>query len=120
MLLIGSANVINAHQNATNGVDVTLECQRKKPVTNGNPVPKSPVVVPYAYLDGHTFYIDSIGCDSDIVLTDGNGTVVYSTLISNGTTSVSLPSTLEGTFEISIIPEDGIYYFYGMIELYNF
>lgn len=116
MLLIGSANVTNAYQ----GIDlpaITLQARIKKPLTNGLPFPKNPITIPEVYLDDHTLYIDNIGDDSTIELTDENDDVVYSVFVTNGTTTVVLPSTLTGIYELSIIPETGDYYFSGEIEL---
>ena len=116
MLLIGSANVTNAYQ----GIDlptITLQVRIKKPLTNGLPFPKNPITIPEVYLDDHTLYIDNIGDDSTIELTDENDDVVYSVFVTNGTTTVVLPSTLTGIYELSIIPETGDFYFSGEIEL---
>ncbi len=45
-----------------------------------------------------------------------NDNVVYSTVIATGTTSLVIPSTLSGEYEIQII--QGNISFYGYIELY--
>lgn len=115
LLLVGSAIVTKAHQEESIKFKVELTVQYDKPVTNGNPVPKSPVAPPDVYLDDHTLYIDNIGGDCTVQLTDGTDTVVYSVYVTYGTTSVILPSTLIGTYGLSIIPDDGAYYFYGEI-----
>ena len=118
LLLIGSANVTSAQQMEQNNLPkITFQVQIKKPINGGNPVPKSPVTPPDVYLDDHTLYIDSIGSDSTIQLTDDTETVVYSVYVPDGTTTVVLPSTLTGDFELSVIPDDGIYYFCGDITL---
>ncbi|MBQ4392270.1 MAG: hypothetical protein II826_04060 [Prevotella sp.] len=115
-LLIASANVTNAYQEI-NLPAITLQLRIKKPVGGGLPFPKNPVTIPEVYLDDHTLYVDNIGDDATIELTDENETVVYSVFVTNGTTTVVLPSTLTGIYELSIIPETGDYYFSGEIEL---
>ena len=44
-----------------------------------------------------------------------DGTIVYSTCVSSGTTSVILPSTLTGDYEFRLVADT--YYYYGYIEL---
>lgn len=78
LLLVGSAIVTKAHQEESIRFKVELTVQYDKPVTNGNPVPKSPVTPPDVYLDDHTLYIDNIGGDCTVQLTDDTDTVVYS------------------------------------------
>ncbi len=80
-------------------------------------MPKNPVVIPEVYLDDHTLYIENIGDAATIELTDGNGIVVYSTYVSASTTAVILPSTLSGVYDLRIIPDTGIYEFYGVVNL---
>ena len=115
LLLVGSTIVTKAHQEESIRIKVELSVQNEKPITNGNPVPKSPVTPPDVYLDDHTLYIDNIGGNCTVQLTDDTDTVVYSVYVTYGTTSVILPSTLTGTYGLSIIPDDGAYYFYGEI-----
>lgn len=116
LLLIGSANVTYAYQ----GIDlpaITLQARIKKPLTNGLPFPKNPITIPEVYLDDHTLYIENIGDAATIELTDGNGIVVYSAYVSASTTAVILPSTLSGVYDLRIIPDTGIYEFYGVVNL---
>lgn len=117
LLLIGITCVSNARQEEFIWPKISFEVAIKKPVTVGNPLPRNPVTTPDVYLDDHTLYIDSIGYDSTIQLTDETGTIVYSISVSEGTTLVVLPSTLTGTYGLSLIPETGNYFFYGEISL---
>ena len=80
-----------------------------------NPKPKSPVVEPTVYLDGYelTFETPCDGCVLQLV--DEDDEVVYTIIIPAGTTTLALPSYLEGTFELQII--DGEWMFYADIEL---
>lgn len=115
LLLIGSSIVTKAHQESI--IKVELRVQNDKPITNGIPVPKSPVIPPDVYLDDHTLYIGCIVDDFTIQLIDDTNAVVYSAFVLNGTTTIVLPSTLTGEYELSIIPNNGIYYFNGDITL---
>jgi len=81
---------------------------------NGNK-PKSPVIAPTVYIDGYALTFDT-PCDGcTLQLVDEDNDVVYSIVIPVGTTTLYLPSYLEGTFELQII--DGDWLFYGEIEL---
>ena len=80
---------------------------------NGNH--KSPVLAPTVYIDGYELTFDT-PCDGcTLQLVDEDNDVVYSILIPVGTTTLYLPSYLEGTFELQIIC--GEWLFYGEIEL---
>jgi len=80
-----------------------------------NPKPKSPVVAPTVYIDGNVLTFET-SCDGCVLqLVDENDDVVYTTIIPAGTTTLALPSDLEGTFELQII--DGEWMFYADIEL---
>lgn len=84
-----------------------------KPTKPGNP--KSPVLAPTVYIDGNVLTFDT-PCDGCVLqLVDENDDVVYSIIIPAGTTTLTLPSDLEGTYELQII--DGEWMFYSDIEL---
>ena len=83
----------------------------------GNPLPKSPVISPVVAQSGHTLYLYS-GCDdTTLVLLDEDDEVVYTTGISEGTTQLVLPNSIQGTYELRI--QRGQYIFYTEIELCN-
>ena len=50
-------------------------------------------------------------------LRDGSDTLVYSTDVPAGTTTVVLPSTLSGEYELRLIPFSATYYYRGYIIL---
>ena len=76
---------------------------------------KSPVLAPTVYIDGNVLTFET-PCDGCVLqLVDENDDVVYTTIIPAGTTTLTLPSDLEGTFELQII--DGEWMFYADIEL---
>ena len=76
---------------------------------------KSPITIPDISLENHTlyFYTPCDGCT--LRLLDENENVVFSTVITTGATSLVLPSTLSGEYEIQII--QGNICFYGYIDL---
>lgn len=89
--------------------------QYDDPISGNDGQDKSPVTIPEIGLENHTlyFYTPCDGCT--LRLLDENDNVVYSTVIATGTTSLVLPSTLSGEYEIQII--QGNICFYGYINL---
>ena len=79
------------------------------------PNPKSPVQMPTIVQDGYTLYIISGCAGATLILRDEYETEVYSTLITDETDEITLPSTLSGTYEIRLIR--GSITFGGEIEL---
>lgn len=97
------------------GEEIDFEVGIVDPTENHEPFHKGPVLVPSVSLDGYTLYF-ATSCDGcTLCLLDENDTVVYSTVIPTGTTSLVLPSYLSGEYEIQIIR--GNYCFYGYIIL---
>ena len=76
---------------------------------------KNPISIPDIGLENHTLYFYTPCDDCTLRLLDENDIVVYSTVIVTGTTSLVLPSTLSGEYEIQII--QGNICFYGYIDL---
>lgn len=97
------------------GLPIPFQAGRINP-TRPLPKPhKSPVVEPTVYIDGNVLTFET-PCDGCVLqLVDENDDVVYTTIIPAGTTTLTLPSDLEGTFELQII--DGEWMFYADIEL---
>lgn len=94
---------------------VGVDLQYVDPDDGDDGLHKSPVTIPEIGLEDHTlyFYTPCDGCT--LRLLDENDNVVYSTVITTGTTSLVLPSTLSGEYEIQII--QGNICFYGYINL---
>ena len=85
------------------------------PTSGYEPYEKGPVLVPSVSIEDYTLYFTT-PCDGcTLRLLDENDVVVYSTVISAGTTSLVLPSYLSGEYEIQIIR--GNICFYGYITL---
>lgn len=94
---------------------IVLEVGIEDPEHGDSSQQKTPITVPGISLEDHTlyFYTPCDGCT--LRLLDENDNVVYSTVIATGTTSLVLPSTLSGEYEIQII--QGNICFYGYINL---
>lgn len=94
---------------------IVLEVGIEDPEHGDSSQQKTPITVPDISLEDHTlyFYTPCDGCT--LRLLDENDNVVYSTVIATGTTSLVLPSTLSGEYEIQII--QGNICFYGYINL---
>ena len=80
------------------------------PTEPGSHNPKSPVLAPTVYIEGNVLTFET-PCDGCVLqLVDENDDVVYTTIIPAGTTSLILPSTLEGTYELQIIRDNWLFY----------
>ena len=95
--------------------EISLQVRFDDPTNGHEPFPKSPIKKPTISLNDHTLYFNTPcdGCTLNIV--DGNGVVAYTTVIPTGTTSLVLPTTLSGEYELQII--SGNYCFWGIITL---
>ena len=92
------------------GLHITFQRGYIKPTKPGTPNPKSPVLAPTVYIDGNVLTFET-PCDGCVLqLVDENEDVVYTTIIPAGTTTLVLPATLEGTYELQIIDGDTLYY----------
>ncbi len=76
--------------------------------------PRSPIVIPEAYLDGYILTFDASCIGIPLTLVDEEENIVYTTIIGN-TGIVELPDTLSGIFELQIVR--GSITFVGEIEL---
>ncbi len=96
-------------------IEVPLEVGYIDPSYDQDNPQKTPVLVPEIYIEGYTLYFVTPcdGCQLRIV--DEFDNVVYSTVIPTGATSLVLPSSLSGNYELQIV--SGIYCFYGDITL---
>lgn len=78
------------------------------------PFPRGPVLLPTVYIDGNTLsFEDLFGWHVLQIIQDD--TVVYSTLVPAGVSSVILPSNLSGDCEFRLVADT--YYYYGYISL---
>lgn len=71
----------------------------------------------YITQDDYVLTLPAFDYDYTLVLFDEEGIVVYSADYSAGTTTVTLPSTLSGEFELRLVPYAATYYYRGYMEL---
>ena len=95
--------------------EIPLEATYIDPTHDQGDPHRGPVLVPEVSIEGYTLFFGT-PCDGSVLrLLDEDGYVVYSTVIPTGTTTLPLPTTLSGDYELQII-RDG-WCFYGWIEL---
>ena len=95
--------------------DVPLETGIVDPSDPHDNPQREPVKVPEVSIEDYTLYFNT-PCDGYVLrLVDEFDSVVYSTVIPVGATSLVLPSYLSGTYELQIVA--GISCFYGDITL---
>ena len=102
--------------NATNPWEIDFHVTIIDPNDDGEGH-RGPIQPPTASLDGYTFTI--IGAHPDflvrIVDVEDEDDVIYQTLMPAATSSIILPSTLSGDYQIQLIWD--IWMFYGLITL---
>ena len=96
--------------NPGNGKPVPLTVKTTTPESELNPLPKSPIQIPEVYLDGNTLSFDAAIEGCEVRLLDENEDVVFSDFIEENQTSLLLPTTLTGTFELQIVRGNIIFY----------
>lgn len=107
-----SLTSVNVYADPT---DIELQVGYEDPDDGDLGQQRGPVLIPDLSLDGYSLIFNT-PCDGyTLRLLDENGSVVYSTVIPTGTTSLVLPSYLSGEYEIQII--QGNICFYGYITL---
>jgi len=117
IICMASFHVLNLSAGVVVGTPVMLEFRDPfNPIGGGNPFPKSPILVPTVSIDGHTLYIYDVAYDMTLMLVDEDDEVVYSVFVPANTSSVVLPSLLEGDYQLLLIPDEN-YYFAGEISL---
>ena len=85
------------------------------PADLNNQPPRGPILVPEVYLDGHELSFDSSLEGCTVRLLDADEEVVFTDSIDVNQTTLALPSTLTGTYELQIVC--GSITFYCYIDL---
>lgn len=116
LLCVSFISVSTLQAFAMNGVEIEWIVEAVDPVAGGLPVPKSPTDPPQATLDGHVLTFTTSHADFVLTLLDEDGDEAYTVFVPAATTTVVLPSTLTGLFELQLYP-GGSYYFSGDIVL---
>ena len=92
---------------------VTLEVGYIDPKGDQGGPSRGPVLVPEIDIEDYTLSFDTSCYGCTLTLLDENGEVAYTTVVTSST--LVLPSTLSGEYEIQLIPASGDYYFYGYV-----
>ena len=97
-----------------NAAPVTLQIGAVDPTTNQGEPSRGPVLVPEVGIEDYTLTFSTPCYGYILELMDEDGDVVYTTIITS--TTVNLPTTLSGEYQLRLIPNDGgSIYFYGFV-----
>lgn len=94
-------------------VPVALQVTAVDPTTNQGGNPRSPVLVPEVSIEDYTLTFTTPCYGYTLELLDEDGDVVYTTIVNS--TTVNLPSTLSGEYQLRLIPDGSSIYFYGYV-----
>ena len=94
-------------------VPLTICIEEDYPLGPGNP--KTPMVVPKVYIDDYTLTFSADHPEYVLTIKDEESEVVYTTVVSSSETQATLPSTLSGSYQITLAM--GNWLFTGWIEL---
>ena len=83
-----------------------------KPLHPGSP--RTPTLYPIVWQDGYELEFETPHEEYVLNIVSGT-TIVYTTVVASNVSSVQLPTTLSGTYELQLIQNN--YCFYGYIEL---
>ena len=111
-----AVSAVTSARTVNSGIDsLLLSVDYIDPKLGERPIKKSPIQIPLVYQDCNTltFATPCTGCT--LQLLDSDGEVVYETTVAPDTTTVALPASLSGTYELRLIYGD--IYFYGDIML---
>ena len=112
-LMMGMLSLSSIQANAAR-VNVELQVEYEDPTTNQGESHKGPVLVPEVSIEDYTLTFSTPCYGYTLELLDEDGDVVYTTIITS--TTVNLPTTLSGEYQLRLIPNDGgSIYFYGYV-----
>lgn len=116
-LLISSLFILLMSANAMAGegevIHFTFHYEDHVPVGHGNGRPS--IEVPLVYIEDYTLSFEANHPDYVLIIRDEDGSVVYNAMVFSTQTTVILPSTLSGDYEINLVM--GNWLFTGWIEL---
>ena len=79
--------------------------------------PKTPNFIPFIDQNGLVLTFEANNSNFTLQLLDEDGNLVFTTYVPSTLTTVTLPSTLSGEYEILLLPDTGSIYFFGTITL---
>ena len=96
-------------------VGIPLQVEYDDPSDDQDNPQRTPVLIPEVSIDGYELLFGT-PCDGCILrIVNASGEVEYTTVIPTNATSLVLPSTLSGDYELQIV--QGYWCFYGDITL---
>ena len=96
------------------GAKINLGVGIFDPTTDMGGPQRGPALVPEVSIEDYTLTFSTPCYGYTLELLDENGDVVYTTIITS--TTVNLPTTLSGEYQLRLIPNDGgSIYFYGFV-----
>ena len=113
LLFIGEAFLSDAYGSVTQSIPMQI-IDESEPGSGNTRAPARPW---YIMQDDFTLTLPAFDYDYTLVLFNEEGIVVFSADYSAGTTTVTLPSTLSGEFELRLVPYAATYYYRGYMEL---
>ena len=78
---------------------------------------KAPVKPMHINLENHQIELSALHPDYTLTLLNEDGDVFYSTIVPASTSTVTLPATLTGDYELRLYPDGTAYFFYGYVTL---
>ncbi len=107
LLITGGAKVFSAP------VDLSVGFVDPKPLMPGSS--KSPILIPGIDLTDGIITFQESHPDYTLSLIDEDGDVVFQTVVPTAVTTVTLPSSLSGNYELRLYPDGSSIYFYGYV-----
>ena len=95
---------------------IDLKCYNKRPSDGlSQLLPRTPITVPVVYQDNYNLIFETPGFCQSITLIDINtDDIMYESIVTESTTQISLPASLDGEYEIRFNSEK--YYYSGILE----
>ena len=115
IILTVSMSLVPSSVFAQLSLPIELQVSEIDPTPYPGGHPKSPILIPSISYDDHTLFFNTPCSGFTLNIVDENNVVVYTLVIPTGTTSLVLPSTLSGEYELQLI--SGNYLFWSVISL---
>lgn len=117
-ILLGIISILSIY--ASSEIDfpiIDLKCYNKRPADGIDQLgPRTLVSSPVVYLNNHNLIFETAGfCHSVTLIDVQTDEVVYETIVTESTTQISIPTYLEGEYEIRF--DCDRYYYSGYLEL---
>lgn len=117
-ILLGIISILSIY--ASSEIDfpiIDLKCYNKRPADGIDQLgPRTLVSSPVVYLNNHNLIFETAGfCHSVTLIDVQTDEIVYEAIVTESTTQISIPTYLEGEYEIRF--DCDRYYYSGYLEL---